>query len=148
MLLYNLANRFGICHLHLVFTRFLPFHTSLVALSTMQETWVRSLGWKDSLEKEVATHSSTLALKIPWTEELVAGYCPWGRKESGTTERLHFPFHTLPPSAWNHPSLLRKFLLSPYGPGKLHTSLYQHTSHCILIIRNSVFSATLHGLRE
>ena len=92
MLLYNLANRFGICHLHLVFTRFLPFHTSLVALSTMQETWVRSLGWKDSLEKEVATHSSTLALKIPWTEELVAGYCPWGRKESGTTERLHFHF--------------------------------------------------------
>ena len=30
-------------------------------LSTMQETWVRSLGWKDSLEKEMATHSSTLA---------------------------------------------------------------------------------------
>ena len=38
----------------------------------------------------MATHSSTLALKIPWTEELGAGYCPWGRKESGTTERLHF----------------------------------------------------------
>ena len=59
-------------------------------LSTMRETWVRSLGWKDSLEKEMATHSSTLALKIPWTEELGAGYCPWGRKKSGTTERLHF----------------------------------------------------------
>ena len=39
-------------------------------LSTMQETWVRSLGWEDSLEKEMATHSSTLALKILWTEEL------------------------------------------------------------------------------
>ena len=38
----------------------------------------------------MATHSSTLALKIPWTEELGAGYYPWGRKESGTTERLHF----------------------------------------------------------
>ena len=38
----------------------------------------------------MATHSSTLALKIPWTEELGAGYCPWDRKESGTTERLHF----------------------------------------------------------
>ena len=37
----------------------------------------------------MATHSSTLALKIPWTEELGAGYYPWGRKESGTTERLH-----------------------------------------------------------
>ena len=37
----------------------------------------------------MATHSSTLALKIPWTEELGAGYYPWGRKGSGTTERLH-----------------------------------------------------------
>ena len=38
----------------------------------------------------MATHSSTLAWKISWTEELGAGYCPWGHKESGTTERLHF----------------------------------------------------------
>ena len=48
-------------------------------LSTMRETWLQSLGWENSLEKEMATHSSTLALKIPWTEELGAGYCPWGR---------------------------------------------------------------------
>ena len=34
----------------------------------MRETWVRSLGWEDPLEKEMATHSSTLAWKIPWTE--------------------------------------------------------------------------------
>ena len=33
------------------------------------ETWVQSLGWEDPLEKEMATHSSTLAWKIPWTEE-------------------------------------------------------------------------------
>ena len=59
-------------------------------LSTMRETWVQSLGREDSLEKEMTTHSSTLAWKIPWMEELGAGYCPWGRKESGTTERLHF----------------------------------------------------------
>ena len=38
-------------------------------LPTMQETWDRSLGWKDSLEKEMATHSSILAWKILWTEE-------------------------------------------------------------------------------
>ena len=38
-------------------------------MSAMQETWVRSLGWEDTLEKEMATHSSTLAWKIPWTEE-------------------------------------------------------------------------------
>ena len=35
----------------------------------MQETRVRSLGWKDPLEKEMATHSSILAWEIPWTEE-------------------------------------------------------------------------------
>ena len=38
-------------------------------LPTMQETWVRSLGQEDSLEKEMATHSSTLTWKISWTEE-------------------------------------------------------------------------------
>ena len=35
----------------------------------MWETWVRSLGWEDPLEKEMVTHSSTLACKIPWMEE-------------------------------------------------------------------------------
>ena len=48
--------------------------TSLVAqmvkrLPTMRETWVQSLGQEDLLEKEMATHSSILAWKIPWTEE-------------------------------------------------------------------------------
>ena len=38
-------------------------------LPTMRETWIRSLGQEDLLEKEMATHSSTLAWKIPWTEE-------------------------------------------------------------------------------
>ena len=38
-------------------------------LPAMQETWVRSLGQEDPLEKEMATHSSTLAWKTPWTEE-------------------------------------------------------------------------------
>ena len=38
-------------------------------LPAVQETWVRSLGREDPLEKEMATHSSTLAWKIPWTEE-------------------------------------------------------------------------------
>ena len=36
----------------------------------MQETWVRSLGWEDPLEKEMATHSCILAWEIPWTEEM------------------------------------------------------------------------------
>ena len=38
-------------------------------LSAMRETRVQSLGWEDALEKETAVHSSTLAWKIPWTEE-------------------------------------------------------------------------------
>ena len=38
-------------------------------LPTMRETWVQSPGWEDLLEKEMATHSSLLAWKIPWTEE-------------------------------------------------------------------------------
>ena len=58
-------------------------------LSTMQETWVRSLGQEDPLEKEMAIHSRTIAWKIPWMEEPDAGYCPWGCKESDMTEQLH-----------------------------------------------------------
>ena len=38
-------------------------------LPAMQETWVQSLGWEDTLEKEMATHSSILAWRIPWLEE-------------------------------------------------------------------------------
>ena len=41
-------------------------------LPAIQETWVRSLGWEDPLEKEMATHSSILAWKIPWTD--LVGY--------------------------------------------------------------------------
>ena len=38
-------------------------------LSAMQETWVQSLGWEAPLEKRMATHSSILAWRTPWTEE-------------------------------------------------------------------------------
>ena len=60
-------------------------------LPAMWETWVRSLGREDPLEKEMATHSSILAWRIPWTEEL-GGLQSTGHKESDTTERLHFHF--------------------------------------------------------
>ena len=57
----------------------------------MQETGVRSLGREDPLEKEMATNSSTLAWKIPWTKE--PGRLQSMRSlESDTTERLHFHF--------------------------------------------------------
>ena len=56
--------------------------TSLVAQMlknppAMQESMVRSLGWEEPLEKGVATHSSILAWKIPWSEK-PDGYSPWG----------------------------------------------------------------------
>ena len=54
-------------------------------LPTMQETRVQSLGQEDLLEKEMATHSSILAWKIPWTEE-PGGLPSMGRTESDTTE--------------------------------------------------------------
>ena len=60
---------------HLIFQGILICQNiSLVAqmvkrLSTMRETWVRSLGWEDPLEKEMAIYSSTIAWRIPWTEE-------------------------------------------------------------------------------
>ena len=53
-------------------------------LPTMQETWVRSLGQEDLLEKEMAIHFSILAWRIPWTEE--PGELQWVAEESDTTE--------------------------------------------------------------
>ena len=56
----------------------------------MRETWVRSLGWEDPLEKGKATHSSVLAWSGLYS--LAHGlYSPWGRKESDTTEQLSLP---------------------------------------------------------
>ena len=60
----------------------------------MQQTWIPSLGWEGSLEKEMATHSSILAWRIPWTEE------PGGLQSKGlqrvrhdlVTNTFHFHF--------------------------------------------------------
>ena len=72
-------------------TKFSPKHdifSSLVAqivknLSAVQETWVQSLGREDSLEKGMATHSSVLAWRIPWTEE------PGGLQSTGSKRVRH-----------------------------------------------------------
>ena len=47
---------------------------------------VQSLGQENTLEEGVAMHSNILAWRIPWTEELVHGYSPWGCKELDMTE--------------------------------------------------------------
>ena len=51
-------------------------------LPAMQQTRVRTLGWEDPLEKQMATHSSIVAWKISWTEEL-AGLQPMGLERAG-----------------------------------------------------------------
>ena len=58
-------------------------------LPVMQETWVRSLGWDDPLEKEMATHSSTLAWRIPMDGGAWRAAVPGVAEESDTTERLN-----------------------------------------------------------
>ena len=57
-------------------------------LSTMQETWVQSLGWDNPLEKEMATTTVLLPGKSHGRRSVV-GYSPWGLKELDMTERLH-----------------------------------------------------------
>ena len=79
-------------HLHYVNLR-LYYRASLVAqlvknLLAVQESWIWSLGWEDPLEKEMATHSSILAWKIPWTEE-PGGLQSMGLQELDTTEQLN-----------------------------------------------------------
>ena len=67
----------------------------------MQETWVHSLGWKDPLEEGMATYSSILSWKIPWTEEPCGLQSPRGHKEVEPTEvtghvgtqKCHKTFH-------------------------------------------------------
>ena len=59
---------------------------NLPVMQETQEIRVPSLGGEDCLEEEMATYSSILAWKIPWTKEPGGLYSPWGRKELDWTE--------------------------------------------------------------
>ena len=79
----------------------------------MWDTWVRSLGWEDSLETGKATHSSILAWRILWTS-------PWGHKELDMTEQLSLsllissdPPRLAKAQVW---SFLTVFSISQYFP--------------------------------
>ena len=85
-------------------------------LPTMQDTQVRSLGREEILEKEMATHSSILSWRIPWTEE-PGGLQSMGLKELDTIERLHFLSPYPPP--W--PLLI--------SPGAFKCTLSRGTQH-------------------
>ena len=55
-------------------------------LPAVRQTQVQSLGQEDPLEKGIATHSSILAWRIPWTERSLVGYSQWDLEELDTTE--------------------------------------------------------------
>ena len=82
-LLFNMLSRLVLASLVAQMVKHLP---------TMQETWVQSLGQEDALEKEMATHSSILAWKIPWAEEPGRLQSMGSLRVGHTTERLHFHF--------------------------------------------------------
>ena len=69
------------------FSRGLSGKESLLPMQEPQGTWVRSLGWEDPPEKEMATHSSTLAWEIPWTKE------PGGLQSMGSQSRTWLSEH-------------------------------------------------------
>ena len=77
-------------------------------LPAMRETWVQSLGWEDPLEKEMATYSSTLAWKMPWTEEP-------GRLQSMGLQRVgHGGATSLSLSALKLEDLTAPYIISVY----------------------------------
>ena len=80
-------------HAHLQFVPLLGFPggSTVKNLPAKRKTWVWSLGGEDPLEKGLATHSSILAWRIPWTEKPGVGYSPWGHRELDTTEQLSLP---------------------------------------------------------
>ena len=102
-------------------------------LPTMWETQVRTLGWEDPLEKEMATHSSTLAWKIPWTEEP-------GRLQSIGSQRvrhdwatsLELVFHCITYYLLSSPCYIKTFLFLREGCGIKHPySVYLNDKECI-----------------
>ena len=91
-------------------------------LLTMEKTWVQSLGLEDPLEKEMATHSSTLAWKIPWTEEC-------GKLQSMGSQRVEPDWTTLLTHSLTH-SHARKVMLKI-----LQARLQQYVNHEFLMFK-------------
>ena len=83
------AHGFAPCFLHLMYPGFQPTPVDMAALMVknppaIQETWVQSLGWEDTLKEGMATHSSIL--ENPHGQRSLVGYSLYGRKELDTTE--------------------------------------------------------------
>ena len=128
-------------------------HLSLMVknLPAMQEIWVRSLGWEDSLEKEMATHSSILICRIPWTEEP-------GRLYSTGSQRVRHDWGIF--TSFHYTNLLHfvSFILSHHGSVCLFsinlfcldsptsfagTTLLLNPSYLLIISDNFLFSSRI-----
>ena len=109
LLLNTFSPKFHWCHWCYLELYVPQVHTLVVQmvkhLPTIWETWVQSLGQKDPLEKEIATHSSTLAWKIPWTEEP-------GRLQSMGSQRVRHDWATSLSHNLTSPFTLSASLLS------------------------------------
>ena len=95
-------------------------------LPTMQETQVWSLGWDDPLEKEMATHSSILAWRIPWTEE-PGGLQSMGLQRVGHDWVTNIHTHTYTQPIYG--AKVRKFVLERTPKGVARQSLYWEIIH-------------------
>ena len=87
-----------------IYIKYTLMRASVVAqrlkhLPAMQETWVRSLGWEDPLEKEMVTHSSILAWRIPWS---LVGYSPRGHKEQTSLSLSNLNETNFKNCVWNY----------------------------------------------
>ena len=90
----------------------------LKCLPAMQETWVRSLGQEDPLEKEMATHSSILAWRIPWREE------PGRLQSMGLQSQTQLSYFT-----WEAPIILLSLILFENFPNTFKTCHCCHVTH-------------------
>ena len=101
-------------------------------LPAVKETWVQSLGQEDPLKKEMATHSSVLAWRIPWTEEPGGLHSPWGRKGLDMTELLTF---LLSPVSY-------LLVISTQSPLGWHGNFWGHSIHSLWKLPFYVFNRT------
>ena len=95
----------------------------------MQETWVRSLGWEDPLEKGKATTS------VFWPGEFHGLYSPWGRKESDTTEKLSLHYYQISIAA---PKMVASFYND--SSGYFVSSVFFSLEFCFFIFKIIVIS--------
>ena len=107
-------------------------------LPAMQKTWIQSLGWEDSLEKEMVTHSSILTWKTPWTEEL-------GRLQSMGSQRVRPDWET---STFTFNAKWQKHLPLQALPSLMELTVPKLSGWCQGICSHSWWLSTLHGSDE